>query len=279
MADLVVGRSVLNLIIPIESKVKVTTSKRFRQAVLRVEEPDRSFTEHVAFKANYTDLDKWTYTSDSDVTLKEEDWKHREDDIASQLEDLRSYAFGSTFEIVSITTMYQTQYLEAEIRVTAPGDYFTLLAGYDEDHLFITRTHEIANSVAHAHKLLTPDNLPEDAIRVGEYYIIPATEEEHEERMEMYYGPANNDHTCYEDDCWTMNRWDHEEEIWDSFDSDNHMASIVFEVKDPSVKSGTRVFVMGRVYDTSNRHEDVYVPYFSEVIANNEVLNESSSWD
>lgn len=301
-AELNVSRTSLNLLLPDSAIVKVAgTSKKLAQAVIRVEEGERSWKESPTiyisdiFEKEFPAWSDYVYT-EGETDVPKNVWDDEE--FLDMVKGTLTHASGMTFEVNSVETCFSSRSVRIRATVKAPGDVFTLLVGTDEEHMFVCRTAELATSVKHAHELLRPDGVTDEAIRIGEYFFQPLSDEEHEHLMHEFFRPGvkedstnkmeSEDSTFYfsRNTPWYMMVENLDPELadrgvteYEEVDSLNHEAAFTFEVRDNNDRDNTRTFVMGAVYDTQNRHETVHFPYLTEVFHNREVLNESDRWD
>lgn len=145
----------------------------------------------------------------------------------------------------------RTGHCAGNIVAHIPKSKRTFLVGYDETSLFISELPTNIKTMARAHSVLRPSGLSDKAIRVGEWFLDPA------------------------DEATVANLWKSRVIHSDSAlgNTMNHRASV-------SVYSHSNQYVMGRIYDTTGRHEDVILDGWHRVVRNREVESDDSyGWD
>lgn len=159
--------------------VEIIGDESHKQAVLNVKEEKRTITQNVK-------MDVYN-RSEADVSAAPE----------RMINDLRSrfnIAVPASTRMVVDKIEYEPRLVHerdqkswknvtqwtvyARVRAYVPKTEFNFLIGKDETSLFIAGLPQPVKSVEAAHKLLRPEGIPADAPRQGEFFFIPATEEE-----------------------------------------------------------------------------------------------------
>lgn len=149
-----------------------------------------------------------------------------------------------------------------DMTVTAhvPESTMCFLAGQDEKSYFISPLKEVVKTVAEAHEALRPASVPEGTLRVGEWFLVPVSEEE-SARLDKFAKLC--DQIEFEEDS-------------------NHYAPSGLLVlkghKNPSWFDGEyrhyhdddTIYVSGWVLDKEERHSPVWLPDWHLVVRNEE---------
>lgn len=145
---------------PGSAQVRVKTNKRYRQAVLRVEEEERYITRNLSPKSSsYNSLVFDLKLTDTDVA------KVGIPHDAAML-----------FPNLPEKTEFYVEYTSDDrIALVAhvPGSRTHFLVGKDEKTMFVSMLPTGVNSVAEAHEVLRPDSVPEGSPRQGEWFFVP----------------------------------------------------------------------------------------------------------
>ena len=218
-------------IIP-KAKLQIFVSKKYRQFVLVLEEPKRTYEETISVP-NYIH-------------------KNGKKSILAHIDVYRTACPNSKFKILK-SEKANPNFCNYKIEVTATRTINTFLIGYDENHLFISMLPQKVNSVTEAHEILRPKGLSKNAVRMGEYFFDPVTDQKLiEEIMDNQHEDIESHSVIYP-----------EADVY---------SNIVFYHRDES-------YVFGKIDCENKRHKSIYLNSLHRVYKNTELENKSNTWD
>ena len=234
-----------------KSALQVKTDKRKKQAVLIVDEEDRTWNETVEIHQIIDEKYDIEYfkTKDAGELMDHFGW------VDDNFLEKTTWAQDAEYEIISFEKEFKNRLvtIKANVEIFAPKQQMYFLLGFDEKHTFICQLPEKPKSVADAHKILRPKGLSDKAVRVGEFFFDPVD---------------------FTRSLWLQSNFD-----WNcSVDPDdyygNHRASIISQDGDDNV------YCMGLVWDNEDRHDEILLDGWHKVVKNTELENENSgAWD
>jgi hypothetical protein len=236
-------------------KVKVSTNKSQRQAVLNVIEPEREIIQEYTFYAysNQRDnleslLDQATY--EFPVRFPE------------TVEDEVQWSFVENPTLVDQKDSNRDPYsriaFKAKVKAIAPASEQSALVGVDESYHFISILPKSAKSVTEAHEILRPEGVTEDAYRQGEWFFQPVDQE----LSDILDSKASD---LRELELLT------EEESYNT--EATHVATTGVEYQGKKYAIGFIIDVRGE-----NHHGNLWLPEWCEVIRNTEVIMYDSQY-
>lgn len=249
---------------PDELDISIKGSKKARQAVLHFTEPATTTTEmvHTGFFDSEKELEEFMANSKA---------------VRNEAAENRIYSKGSRFtvkEVRKCSTSYSGKVnAEIEIEVKIPARENCLLVGFDEKSTFICQLPKTVSSVKEAYEVLRPKGISDNAIRIGEWFFDPVDDDKAKEILKHGTPEYDNEwfplKNTYDKSCFQNPDFDPDSDYWSS---DNHRADYIITYKND-------VYVFGKVYDTTNRHEDVILTRLHRVVKNMELVTNSDKWD
>jgi hypothetical protein len=236
--------------------VTVIPNKKKKQAVLQVKERQRSITRE--FTQEYRVDGMMTETRARERAIRDSEVQFRnavvlpnasyshEVEKLPQVKKPPKYSGG-------IEHIYYAFKVKVTAKTTRSSE--TLLVGIDENNHFIAALPRKVDSVEEAHEALRPKGVPKDAPRQGEWFFVPATEQE----KKAVEALVKRNPLRERQRGWARNT-DSKIEL-----GGGHVALIGYIVK------GKR-YVVGYVVDTrpNSRHEPLWLPDWHRVVRNAE---------
>lgn len=152
------------------AEIEIATSKKFRQAVLAIDEPKRTITRRFTFEG-----------------ARPVGMKHKQFQAVMEARARRNFEvqvripsrarISCSFEEVPRTETFNPHVI-VDVKATVPRTSQTLLLGMDETYHFIAALPERVTSVADAHKVLKPAAAEKPrTLRQGEWFFVPVSSE------------------------------------------------------------------------------------------------------
>ena len=259
------GRTKLYIKQPKNAEVSVKGNKSKKQAVLHFREDAQTLKENIVLISYDRDY------------LEQENRNNLEKDI----EDNRTFIPDSFFRVLKIKKKAPDpqwrsyDMYDVTIEVSAPERNNYFLVGFDEKHTFICQLPHKAYSVGAAHAILRPENISDNAVRVGEWFFDPVDDKEAKKVLSLHdirsYGAKYNGEWAYPTHD-LKDLVDQPDMMEDSILSDNHTATHVYYLDN-------NVYVSGLIEDKQQRHEDVLLNGVHRVVKNRELITDSEKWD
>lgn len=173
-----IDRGKIRFVLTPTAEVEVlSTSKKHRQAVVKVTEPKRQVTREVWY-SRYNTPRPERRNSEPAREATETEARHFQNSFPITFPDSAQV----TWEVKDVHatqeagSSYQKFTAKVTAKVSASKQVF--LMGYDESHLFVSMlpTRARARTVAEAHKALRPKGVTNAAVRQGEWFFEPVND-------------------------------------------------------------------------------------------------------
>lgn len=231
------------------TEIEVVTDKERRQAVVHVDEKPRAIVRTVVY-APYHPQDKATVVGG----LKSR--------FGIQMPPGTTFKVGTVVEKKEPLYSGRTTY-EAKVTAKTKRTRQSFLVGIDESSYFICPLPRRAENVEEAHKVLRPKGVKADALRQGEFFLIPVPKAE-QAKIDKLHSPDKGPR-------WGGTRWNGK--AWALENNSSHVAT---ESKQTgTVKGKDRVvYVRGTVQDTRRgHHTPIKLDTWHRVVRNTELVN------
>jgi hypothetical protein len=232
------------------------TSKKHKQAVLRLRESARTLVKDLSFEVFHS----------GKASVSTNQYRNKFGVALPRRTVFTATATKTVPDKLSTNVWVHT----AKVTAKVPKSDIYFLVGYDEGHLFISCLPKAAKTVEEAHAVLLPKELKgrTGVLRQGEFFFAPCTEKEYKE---LSNDKANN-HDQASNSCLYKPNQDGD------MDESDHDAQVIVTVGRP-VGTSDVDYVTGLI--TNERHKTLFLRSWYRVFRNNEVPNpgDTTTWD